>query len=309
MTIPIILAVIASAFYAIASHIDKYLISKAVKNADYKSLTIISTLVAGAAMTIIYMFVCRFQLFLDLPSVLLLLFNSTLYTLALIFWFKALSRDDTTIIIIMFQLIPVFSLFLSPIILGDQFVSPIQLVGGIIVTIAAIAITYEHGEGKFNKARLTTLALMTFVSFAYAIWFIIVRYINQSHDFNQTILWSNITRFVVGILFITFFKTYRNSFKKMLKKNGAKIISLNLMNEMFTSFGDVLSALAGTMASVAIVAFTTQGVEPFIVMLLGIAITKLFPRIEKENISKREVLRRTITIIVCLVGLACIEFG
>ena len=309
MTIPIILAVIASAFYAIASHIDKYLISKAVKNADYKSLTIISTLVAGAAMTIIYMFVCRFQLFFDPPSVLLLLFNSTLYTLALIFWFKALSRDDTTIIIIMFQLIPVFSLFLSPIILGDQFVSPIQLVGGIIVTIAAIAITYEHGKGEFNKARLTTLALMTFVSFAYAIWYSIVRYINQSHDFNQTILWSNITRFVVGILFITFFKTYRNSFKKMLKKNGVKIISLNLMNEMFTSFGDVLSALAGTMASVAIVAFTTQGVEPFIVMLLGIAITKLFPRIEKENISKREVLRRTITIIVCLVGLACIEFG
>ena len=309
MTIPIILAVIASALYAMASHIDKYLISKAVKNADYKSLTIISTLVAGAVMTIIYMFVCHFQLFFDLPSILLLLLNSTLYTFALIFWFKALNRDDTTIIIIMFQLIPVFSLFLSPIILDNQLISPIQLIGGIIVTIAAIAITYEHGKRKFDKARLITLALMTFVSFAYAIWFIIIRYINQNHDFNQTILWSNITRLVVGILFIVFFKTYRNSFQKILKNNGVKIIGLNLVNEMLTSFGDVLSAFAGTMASVAIVAFTTQGVEPFIVMLLGIAITRLFPKIEKENISKREVFRRTSIIVICTIGLACIEFG
>jgi dipeptide/tripeptide permease len=95
----------------------------------------------------------------------------------------------------------------------------------------------------------------------------------------------------------------------MLKSNGPKVISLNLVNELFNSFGGVLSTFAGTMTSVALVSFVTQGVQPFAVMLLGILITKLFPKIEKEKITKKDIIKRTVTIIICVIGLACIEFG
>ena len=44
MVIPIILAIIAAIFYAATNHIDKYLISKAVKNADYRALILVSTI-------------------------------------------------------------------------------------------------------------------------------------------------------------------------------------------------------------------------------------------------------------------------
>lgn len=309
MIVSLVFAIIAAILYAATNHIDKYLISKAVKNADYRALILVSTIIAGGVMALIYLFVCNFQLGFDLPSILLLLFNSALYTVANIFWFKALDRDDTTIIVIMFQLIPVFMLFVSPIFLVDQNISPIQLVGGIIITLAAIFITYEPSKRKFTKEKLVTLAMMAFVSFAYAVWFIIERYVNQNHDFNQTTLWSNITLCVVGIFIYLCIKTYRKSFSEMLKSNGVKVIGLNLVNELFNSFGGVLSTFAGTMASVALVSFITQGVQPFAVMLLGILLTRIFPKIEKEQIGKKDIIRRTLTIIVCVIGLVCIEFG
>lgn len=309
MVIPIILAIIAAIFYAATNHIDKYLISKAVKNANYRALILVSTIIAGGVMAIIYFFVCNFQLAFDIPSILLLIFNSALYTIANIFWFKALDRDDTTIVVIMFQLIPVFMLLLSPLILQDQHINPLQLIGGILITFAAVFLAYEPKHKKFNKEKLITLALMTFVSLAYAIWFIIERYVNQEHDFNQTILWSNISLFAVGIFIFIFIESYRKSFSKMLKSNGPIVIGLNLINEMLNSFGGVLSTFAGTFVSVALVSFVTQGVQPFAVMLMGLLITKLFPKIEKEKTTRADIIKRVITIIICVIGLGFIEFG
>lgn len=185
MIIPMVLAIVAAVLYASANHIDKYLISKAVKGVGYRALIIVSTIVAGAVMALIYAIICNFQLAFDWQSILLLLFNSAICTVANIFWFKALERDDTAVVVIMFQLIPVFVLFLSAILLNNQYISPVQLIGSAIVTLAAIAVTYEPGKKKFNKKRLITLALMTFVSFAYAIWFVIERFVNQNHDLTK----------------------------------------------------------------------------------------------------------------------------
>ncbi len=309
MVLPLILATIAAFLFAATNHIDKYLISKAVKNADYRALILVSTIIAGGVMSIIYLFVCNFQLSFDWQSILLLFANSAFYTLANIVWFKALDRDDTTIVVIMFQLIPVFILLLSPLFLANQDIQPIQLMGCAIVTAAAIAVTFEPDKKRFSKHKLVTLALMTFVSLAYAVWFIVERFVNQNHDFSQTTLWSNITLFVVGILIFVLLKSFRKSFTTMLHTNGVKVVGLNLVNELFNSFGGVMTTLAETMASVALVSFTGQGIQPFAVMILGILITKFFPKIEKENITKREIIKRVIAVIICIIGLACIEFG
>ena len=309
MLMPLILAVVAATMYAVTNHVDKYLISRAVKNADYRALITVSTLIAGAAMSVIYLFVCNFNLAFDWQSILILFGASATYAVALFFYLKALARDDVTIVVIMFQLIPVFMLFLSPLFLRDQSISLVQLIGGFIVTLAAIFITYEPAKRKFNKKRLATLAMMTIVSLAFAAWFIAERYVNQNHDFNQTTLWSNITLFVVGILIFVFAKKYRKSFFKMLKNNGALVIGLNLINEFFNAFGGIISNLAGTMASVALVSFVTQGVQPFAVMILGLFITRFLPKAKREKVSKKETVKRIITIIICAIGLACIEFG
>ena len=150
---------------------------------------------------------------------------------------------------------------------------------------------------------------MAFVSITYAVWFIIERYVNQDHDFNQTILWSSITFLAVGIFILIFIKSFRKSFMKMLKSSGSKVVSLNFVNEMFSQFGSVVATYSGTMASVAFVSFVTQGVQPFAVMMIGLLLTKLFPKIEKEKTTRVDIIKRITAIIVCAIGLGFIEFG
>lgn len=309
MIFPAILAMIAATMYALTNHIDKYLISKAVKNADYRSLLMASTLIAGGLMALIYFFICGCTISFDWRGFIILFINAAVVSVAYILYFKSLSREDTTIVAIMFQLIPVFMLVLSPLFLPDQSISPIQLAGGLIATMAAVLITYEPSKKRFNKGRLVTLAMMALVSIAYAIYFILERYVVLDHDFNQTMFWTSATQCLVGVLLYIFAASYRKSFHKMLRTNGAKIVGLNLGNELLSSFGNVLSTWAGTMASVALVSFVSQSVQPFAVMGLGILITACFPKIERECVTKSEIIKRVLAIVICVVGLACIEFG
>lgn len=265
-------------------------------------------MVAGGVMTIIYLFVCNFSLNFDLPGVLILLLNAVLYTIAMIFWFKSLAQNDTTIVTIMLQLSPVFMLLLSPIFLSEQSLSLVQLIGSFVVMFAAILLTFEPIKKTFNKKRLYTLFIMTLASLAFAIYFILERYVNQDHDFNQTILWTNLSLLIVGALIFIFIKSYRKSFFKMLKRNGGKVIGLNIINQLIDSFANVILIFAGTLASVALVSFVAQGIKPFVVMLIGVMLTKLFSK-SKQHATKIEIAKRIIAILICIVGLACIEFG
>jgi len=308
MLIPIFLAALSATLFASVNHIDKYLISKTVKNANYRALILISTIIAGGLMTIIYLFVCGFNLAFDFPSIAILFINSIISTIATVFYFKSLGRDDATIIAILFQLTPVFTLLLQPLFLSDQTMTPMQLLGGGVITLAAIFMTYEPDHKKFSKSKLITLAMMSISSAGFALWFILERYVNQTHDFNLTTFWSNLTLLLVGVL-LFFIKSYRRSLLKLFKTNGPKVISLNFINELLNSFAGVVSAFAGTMVSVALVSFMSQGIQPFAVLIMGILITKFFPKIEKENISRKTIIRRIIMSILCLIGLALIQFG
>lgn len=309
MVFAVILAIVAAIFFASTNHIDKFLISKMLKRSSYRALIMFSTVVAGGIMALIYAFICNFALAFDWLGILMLLIGSILQVVSLVFYFKALARNDTTIVAILFQLIPVFILFVSPIFLPEQDISLVQLIGGIITTFAAIAVTYEPNKKKFGKHKMVTLLLMTVSSVASALWFILERRVNLDHDFNQTILWSNITLWVVGVIMLVTMKSYRKSFGVLFKNNGVKVIGLNVLNELIGSIAEVLSTFAGTLAPVTLVSFVSQGVQPFAVISIGVLLTKFFPKVGKENVSKKNMARRVVTIVLCLIGLACIEFG
>ena len=84
---------------------------------------------------------------------------------------------------------------------------------------------------------------------------------------------------------------------------------MNFINEVLNSLGGILSTLAGTMASVALVSFVSQSVQQFAVMIIGVLIVKLFPKTHKEKLSRGDFIKRIIAILICVIGLGFIEFG
>ena len=108
-----LLVPLASLLWGITNYIDKYLISKITKNGDYKGLIVFSSLIAGLILLPVPLITTKLDVGIDWKSFVFVFLGTTAYIVGLIFYFKALNRDDTSLVIAMYQPAPVFGYFLG----------------------------------------------------------------------------------------------------------------------------------------------------------------------------------------------------
>ena len=104
MTVAVAITLIACLLWAIGNHIDKYLLCN-VRNleSNVKTLLLFSSLVAGVVISPIWLFISKFQIDISLPSLIAILLAAILYILATYFYFKALEKNDASIVVVMFS--------------------------------------------------------------------------------------------------------------------------------------------------------------------------------------------------------------
>ena len=76
---------------------------------------------------------------------------SLFYTIATVFYFKAIEKNDASLVVVMFQMIPVFSYILA-LILFKENLTIRQIVGSIIIILSAIIISFDFNE-KNNRIK------------------------------------------------------------------------------------------------------------------------------------------------------------
>jgi len=302
MILALILVPLASLLWGTTNYIDKYLISKITKNGDYKGLIVFSSLIAGLILLPISAVLTKLNINIDLVSFIYVFFSSTVYIITSALYFKALNRDDTSLVIAMFQLIPVFSYFLGLIFL-TEILSIKQIIGGLIVIISAILMTFEFGKMKFDKSKIITLSIMALSSFLYAVYFLLFRFATLNHSFEKITFWYQIGLFLNGLIIFLLLKSYRHSFIDLIKSNGKKVFSYNILNESLNLTANLLVNYAITFAPLAIV-LTLNGLQPFFVFFIGIILTLTIPKIIKEDIRKNTLLQKALCIIGSIIGLA-----
>lgn len=297
----LILVPLASLLWANTNYIDKYLISKVARNGDYRGLIILGLIVAGIILLPISIVTTRLNVSVDLLSFMYVFFAAVSYTISTILYCKALHQDDTSLVIPMFQLIPVFSYFLGLIFL-KEILEAKQIIGGLIIILSAIIMTFEFNNRKFNKNKLIVLMLMTLASLFYAIYFLLFRFATLENPFNKAMFWVQISLLLVCLILFIAFKRYRNSFFELIKLNGKKAVGLNVLNEGLNWAANLIVNFATTLAPLAIV-LTLNGLQPFFVFFIGILLSLTMPKIIKEDISKRTLVQKILCIIGTIIGL------
>lgn len=301
MLIALILVPLASFLWGITNYIDKYLVSKISRNGDCKGLIVFSSLVAGIIMAPVFLVVNNFSIDINIKYFLLILLSSTFVLLSTSLYLKALSKSETSIVIAMFQLLPVFG-YLWGLIFLNQVLTANQIIGGIIVIISSVATTYEINNNKFSKERLFALLLMIGASIASSIYFLLFNLSTKRIDFNVVVFWYQICLLINGILLIIFSKKHRISFLALIKSNGKKVAGYNILNEIINSIANMLVNFATTIAPLAIV-LTMNGLQPFFVFLIGLIGAIIFPNAFDENNSTKNVIQKIVCIVIGIVGL------
>src|SRR3990167_5414927 len=146
-----LIALIPPAVWAATNHFDKYLLSKYFKGGGVGALMVFSSMIGVLLLPIIYFLhpevIQSFNL-----SYLLIALNGFFYVLAVLPYFYALMKDETSVSAALFQMIPVFSYVLAYFVLGETLKTN-QMIGGLVIIVGAILITLDLTDRKRIKFK------------------------------------------------------------------------------------------------------------------------------------------------------------
>lgn len=300
MTGAVIITIFASFLWGITNHIDKFMIDGIDESgSNYKTLVVFSTLIAGLVFSPIWFIVNKFSVPISTLSFVSVLLASVVYVLATWFYFIALNKNDASIVVVMFQLIPVFSYILAYILFRET-LTKWQIIGSIIIILSAVLISFDFEE-RNNKSKFKALFFMTLSSLFYAIYFILFDIAIRDSSYNSCAFWYQIGFLLIG-LFLICIKSFRKTFIKAIKTNGKKYFLFNAVNEVLNLIANLLVNFANVTIPIAI-ANILNGFQGAFVFILGAIGVKLLPKYFKEDLSKKIVLQKVSCIVLSIVGL------
>jgi transporter family protein len=303
MFLAVSLAILASLLWAITNHIDKFLVSGIDEaGKSIKTLMIFSTLVAGVVLLPIWLIASMFQGWISVNwfSLIMILLSAVASALAIYFYFRALDQNDTSVVVIMFQMIPVFTYLLALMFFHETLSMP-QLVGAAIIMLSAILVSWDFGAKKGNKNRIRALILMMLSSLCYAGYYVLFNAATKESSYESCAFCYQIGLILIGMVLLGC-KSYRETFLMAIKNNGNKYISINIANEVINLVAVFLINFSATIIPVAL-ASILNGFQGAFVFVLGVLGMRFLPKYFKEDLSRKMVLQKVTCILLSIAGL------
>ena len=305
MAIGVLFGILASFLWGLTNHIDKFLLSGIDKSKNnIKVLLVFSTFIAGLVLTPFWLILSKFKVSISLISLICVLLASIIYILATYSYYKAIEKNDTSIVVVMFQLIPVFSYILA-LILFKESLTIHEIIGSILIILSAIIISFDFNN-KNNTNRFKALLFMLLASLLYATYFILFDVAIRHSSYYSCAFWYQIGFLGIGIILLCI-KAFRLPFINAIKKNGKKYLYLNITNETLNLIGNLLVNYANVALPIALVTVLT-GFEGAFAFIIGVLGTIFIPRYIKEDLNKTIVIQKVFCIILGIIGLIILVY-
>ena len=297
------IAILAPLFWSVNTHFDKFILSKYSKGRGVGSVFLFSTFFSIIFSAAIFIFKHgEIILYSNFQNFLLFLLPGFLSAFGFYFYLQSLRNEESSIVVALFQLSPVFAYFLGYIFLGEV-LTLTQVLAALVVLIGAGILSFdiEEIEGKvLVKWGMVGFILLSALFFAFND-VLFKKFTIYQGSFITSLFWQHLGVFIVGMSFFLLSKNFREDFFTLIKNNRIKIFVLNGFSEFFYALGGLLSNLATLFAPVVLVLVvnTYQTVFTFVI---GVSLTLFLPHIVIEKISKRHLVQRISAIVIILLG-------
>jgi len=285
----IMFSIFSAAIFAVVNIIDKYILSKLVKE---PVVPLMISGIIGFFVGILYLSY-RFTA-LSFQNILLVFVAAIFYVLTILFYFKAVKLEEISKIVALFYLRPLFVSILAAISLGEIF-TLLKYMGIFFLVIGAAVISSKG----FMK-----------LSFGKAFWFMIIASLTSSFGdvitkylLNFADFWAIFSYTRIGMFFALFpFLCFRfPSLLSSIKKRGKKLFTTISLNESLTLLADLLLTVAMASGYVTLV-IALSSLQPFFVLLFALILSIFSPQILKEEISGSAVLLKLVGIALIFIG-------
>jgi drug/metabolite transporter (DMT)-like permease len=288
-------AILSPALYCVASFVDKYLLARVVT--DYRGMPIYGAIM-GLVFGTLFWAGSGFPLLAARDAALIIL-TGVLSVWGGVLYFKALSEEEASRIVVLIQTMPLLVLILSVIFLREV-ISPLQLAGFFLILLSAIGISVDHRSGFLRLSPAFYLQLLA--NLAWAVSAVLLKFVMATNSFFEVVSYESWGYALGGLTLWVAFPAIRQSFLDSLKTAGVKAVSIVFLNEGVAVIAKLLGVLAISLGPVALVS-VVGSTQVFFGILYGWVLTLLFPAIFKEDIQAANLFKKAMLAVVMFAGI------
>lgn len=291
--------------HTLANYIDKFVLFRYVRTGSAWALALLSSLAAILIFPLLYAFNPNVVSGLSLGQAAFLMANGAFLTIAVAFYLKALHQHETSRVVALFQLAPVFGFMLGYLLLGET-LNRNQLSAAILVIVGGLVVALNSDDGKktFHWRLFAFMALSALFYSANAVGF---KYIAVEVGFWGSVFWDMLGKFLFGLILLLGLSKVRKELWSMLYEGRRRLAILNFSAESLSLMGDVALMYALLYAPIAIVQSVSL-LQPLFVIVLGAVIAKFLPSAGGELWKGRGMTQKMLGIIFMICGALILEF-
>jgi uncharacterized membrane protein len=283
---------------ACANHIDKFLLSRYLKEKNIGSIVISSSLFSGVAIPVL-LFIQPGAHGVNFVQGSALVATGVLSVFAALCYLHALDIDEASFVTPFYQTVPVFAYFLGYLILGET-ITPAQGFGSFVIIVSALALSFEFGRRGIQFKR-SVAALMLAASFLSAINGVIFKLIAVNQGFWVALFWDFVGQVMAGLTLLGCVPTYRRGFLGLFKRQKVAGFGLIALSKTLVGVSEAVTLYATLLAPVALV-LLVNSFQPLFVFILGIVLTLSLPSVTRESLGRMKMLQKGVGIGLMLVG-------
>lgn len=280
------------------NYIDKFLLSK--YNVNSTMLAIYSGYFAFTTGVLVFFFSGLH--ITDITTAFLLILSGVAGLFILLAFFKALTLDEASRVGSLFQLVPVFVLFLSYFILNEHLTLK-QYIGCFSIIVASILFSakkIDRGIIKLNQA----LFYMILASFFSAMVYVLFKIGAKEIGFWETLPFEGLGNGIAATCILFYGNNY-NLIKKETRNISKRVFLIITIIEFLYRVSRYAFFFSLTLVPASIVSIL-QGFQPVFLVIIGIILSLWFPKILKEVVTKEAISTKLIAIFAIFVGLTLI---
>ena len=296
---------LSALLFSSVNYLDKFIIEKVSGNRGVGALILFSAL-AGIPVVLILSFLFPSQVLnIQLSNALLITLAGSLYLLGIIFYLYAIWEEDASSVVPQMLLIPCITLALGYLFLNET-IQTSQILGGLLILAGSIILTYNFKSS--SKAKLKIFLLILGTSFLTSINQLIFKYgIIEDISFWTILYWEHMGFILMALIIFVFVSKWRKDFFSILKKHGKLAFWTNTAGEVINIIGNTSLHYGAIFAPVGLVALVGEGVQPLILLIMGLVLTKFFPHIITEDIERSKIATKIIAVTLMILGLIAIN--
>ncbi|MCX6720655.1 MAG: EamA family transporter [Candidatus Staskawiczbacteria bacterium] len=296
MILWLLIAILAYLFFGLASFGDKLVLAGKPKPNSY-------TFYVGALGLFVVLLIPFVSLRLPNQQELIwVILDAIVHVAGLYTMFVALEKFEVSKVVSTIGATqPIFIFIFTCFFWGPQIIPAMDILAFVLLFLGSVVISFE----KTPQITISYLKVTIFSSLMFSLDYIFSKFVFLGQSFLPGVIWIRIFVFLFVLVLLISKKSRQDIFCHQLVSDKKTQISF-FCAQAFGGIANFLQSLAISLAPIIFLATVNslRGIQYVFLFIITLFFSYFFPRVLKEELSKRIIIQKVVSIILIVAGLA-----